>query len=345
MLNKRIVLKHDEYAFVEDQLDAVLEPCQVYVKINCCVLRVPNSLARQFVKKTPKSDAPFGREISGTVEAVGDRVTLCKPGDEVVGIIPLDSDFSGCGMYCVLTEYDVVLKPDIVTHLNAACAIGDALKAYTALFYQAKVVSGETIAIASAAKGLGILATQLAMECGLKVIVIGSTDEEIAFLHALDPPANQVVDLRNKKHGLVTTCLQETGGLGVDCFLDDGVDMRHGKDIADDTSEKLSKYEVISSLGVGGRWITTANDLQLDPADSMLLSMKCSSVHFLFEDSWTLSRGAQGKYLHILNDVMHKLSAQVLRPTVHHTVVFNDCLDILGNLDEQSTIGRILVKM
>ena len=30
----------------------------------------------------------------------------------------------------------------------------------------------------------------------------------------------KVVDLRNKRRNLVSVCLEETGGLGVDCFLD-----------------------------------------------------------------------------------------------------------------------------
>ena len=33
---------------------------------------------------------------------------------------------------------------------------------------------------------------------------------------------DQVIDLRNKRKGIVSVCLEETGGLGVDCFLDDG---------------------------------------------------------------------------------------------------------------------------
>lgn len=45
----------------------------------------------------------------------------------------------------------LVLKPDKVSHVDAACGIGDAVKAYTGLFYQAKVSSGETIVIADAA--------------------------------------------------------------------------------------------------------------------------------------------------------------------------------------------------
>ena len=43
-----------------------------------------------------------------------------------------------------------VRKPENVSHVDAACAIGDSIKAYTALFYQAKIQSGETILIMDA---------------------------------------------------------------------------------------------------------------------------------------------------------------------------------------------------
>jgi len=354
-MNKYIVVGDDEeadtneYMYKEEPFDPLttsLQPLQVCVKIVCCTVPATTNttlLATHFNKN--KCNRPLGREISGTVESVGERVTMCTPGEHVAGILPLDSTWSGCGMYCVLAEYDLVPKPDGVTHLNAACAIGDALRAYTALFYQAKVVSGETIVIASAACGTGVLTCQLARDCGLKVIVIGATDEEIAYLHSVDPPPNQVVDIRNKKHDLVSICLKETSGLGVDCFLDNGVSTHSvTKDFMDETLSKPSKYDIISCLGVGGRWVTMSHDLQLDPQDSKLLSLKSASLHFLFEDSWTLSRSAQGKFLHVLSDIMDKLSREVLQPTINHTLDLNECVEVLNNMDEVPQIGRILVK-
>ena len=46
---------------------------------------------------------PVGREICGTVRDIGSEVTLCQPGDEVVAIVPLDSDSSGCATLCSLS--------------------------------------------------------------------------------------------------------------------------------------------------------------------------------------------------------------------------------------------------
>ena len=43
-----------------------------------------------------------------------------------------------------------VAKPEVVSHVDAACGVGNSVKAYTALFYQAKIQSGETILILDA---------------------------------------------------------------------------------------------------------------------------------------------------------------------------------------------------
>ena len=43
-----------------------------------------------------------------------------------------------------------VKKSDKVSHVDAASGIGDSLKAYSALFYQAKIASGENVLITDA---------------------------------------------------------------------------------------------------------------------------------------------------------------------------------------------------
>ena len=48
-------------------------------------------------------------------------------------------------------------KPEKVDHIDAAGCIGDVVKAYTALHYQARVCSGETVLILNGASVITIL--------------------------------------------------------------------------------------------------------------------------------------------------------------------------------------------
>eukprot|EP00111_Clytia_hemisphaerica_P003242 TCONS_00009249-protein len=355
-LNRKLLLNYTEEKkknyTVEDEIfdESELGADEVLVKINSCSL--PDS-QHPLLKKIQSLDnaLPIGQDISGSIIAVGKDVQTFEIEDQVTGVIPANSGECGCANYCRISHYDIVKKAENVSHVDACSGIGDSVKAYTALFYQAKIQSGETLLILDACTGYGTIANQLAQYWGAKVIVVGSTDEEIAFLQNLEPPASQVVDLRNKRRSLASICLEETGGLGVDCILDNKVEL-YSEEYLDtlQTSKKSkkilpTKFEVISSLAVGGRWVTQQHNLQLDPPDSELLMLKCASLHFLFEQSWSLSRSAHGRYLHILNDIMKKMSKGVLRPTVHHTVLFDDCLSCLQNDDnEENTIGKIVVK-
>jgi hypothetical protein len=136
----------------------------------------------------------------------------------------------------------------------------------------------------------------------------------------------------SKVKSLTETCLTETGGLGLDCVIDQGVEMlssgeRYSEIILSSLGHSsngtltkrrpITKHDIISSLGVGGRWITSTAQLQLDPPDSEFLFMKGATVSFLFEQIWMLSAAQQGKYLHIIQDIMDKLQKEELRYTQH----------------------------
>lgn len=45
----------------------------------------------------------------------------------------------------------------------------------------------------------------------------------MSFLHV----AANVIDLRKTKKSLVDICMDETGGLGVDCVIDNGGERKH----------------------------------------------------------------------------------------------------------------------
>ena len=60
-----------------------------------------------FVVISLKTRLPVGCEVSGIIQSCGTEVTTLRPGDTVVGIIPMDYGQSGCSEYVVLNEYDV----------------------------------------------------------------------------------------------------------------------------------------------------------------------------------------------------------------------------------------------
>ena len=80
------------------------------IQVKACGLTRPAYNA--FREVSPSSDnmktrLPVGCEVSGIIQSCGTEVTTLRPGDTVVGIIPMDYGQSGCSEYVVLNEYDV----------------------------------------------------------------------------------------------------------------------------------------------------------------------------------------------------------------------------------------------
>ena len=62
-----------------------------------------------------------------------------------------------------------VKKPRMLNFEDAAAGIGDCVRAYTALHYQAQVCAGDTVLVLDGASSFGSVAVQLARQWGAKV--------------------------------------------------------------------------------------------------------------------------------------------------------------------------------
>lgn len=346
----------------------------VLIKVKACALsKTDDKVLQHLYKEQSRRKYPVCHEIAGIVVEVGDWVTSINYGDEVVGLIPLDYGQSGCAEYVCLNEYDVTRKPENVSFVDAAGCIGDAVRAYTGLHYLGRMTSGDTVLVMDGASSFGAIAIQLAHHWGAKVMTtVGSADETL-YLEGLQGQVARVIDLcktdnatlavdlhsytsnnnhNNNDYGkvaLLPACMQETGGLGVDLILDNGVTQFADTSyhiLSGDSYPYLvpSKHDIVSCLAVGGRWITSKNDLQLDPPHSRMMFMKCASLGFLFEHAWTLSSTQQGRYLHILMDIMEKVSSGVIRPNIHHTISLDAVPDALPTLSGER-VGKVVIKM
>ncbi|XP_070344907.1 quinone oxidoreductase-like protein 1 isoform X5 [Equus asinus] len=293
-----------------------------YVKLQvkaCALSQINTKLLAEM--KMEKDFFPVGREVAGIVLDVGSKVSFFQPDDEVVGILPLDSEDPGLCEVVRVHEHYLVHKPEKVTWPEAAGTIRDGVRAYTALHYLSHLSPGKSVLIMDGASALGTIAIQLAHHRGARVISTACSLEDKQYLERLRPSLARVIDLSNGKAHVAESCLEETGGLGVDIVLDAGVRL-YSKD--DEPAVKLQplphKHDIITLLGVGGHWVTTEENLQLDPPDSHCLFLKGATVAFLNDEVWNLSNVQQGKYLCILKDVMEKLSAGVFRPQLDEPI-------------------------
>jgi NADPH:quinone reductase-like Zn-dependent oxidoreductase len=116
-------------------------------------------------------DTSMGVDFSGTVEAVGSKVTRFKPGDEVFG-----------GRGGAFAEYVTVrenralaLKPENITFEQAASVPIAAITALQALRDKGKIEPGQKVLINGASGGVGTFAVQIAKSFGAEVTGVCST--------------------------------------------------------------------------------------------------------------------------------------------------------------------------
>ena len=119
--------------------------------------------------RRPRNPVP-GRDVAGTVVAVGSAVTRFAIGDEVFGIAP--GSFSE---YAVAPERKLARKPASLTFEQAAVVPISALTALQGLCDVGRVEAGQKVLITGASGGVGTYAVQLAKAFGAEVTAVSST--------------------------------------------------------------------------------------------------------------------------------------------------------------------------
>ncbi|XP_070696725.1 quinone oxidoreductase-like protein 1 isoform X2 [Pempheris klunzingeri] len=307
-----------KFVIQETSLPEVLGSYQVRVQVKACGLSpLDLKLLRDIGIQTDL--IPVGREVAGDVLQVGDKVSFFQPEDEVVGVLPLDSPCSGLCDVIDIDEHLLVQKPEKLSSVCIAGALRDGLCAYTALHTYARMAAGHSLLVLDGASSFGLMCIQLACYHGVKVLTTSHSPQEHTLLEQLRPSVAKVIPVYNGSADLLQVVMEETGGLGVDIVIDSGVRLQEEEE-SEETKLLPHKHDIISVLGVGGHWVTSHKDLQLDPPDCRLLYLKSASVTFLNPEVWTASSAQQGRFLHILKDMMEKMSAGVLRPQPEEAV-------------------------
>ncbi|CAG00360.1 unnamed protein product, partial [Tetraodon nigroviridis] len=299
-----------KFVIQETSVPEVLDSHQVRIQVKACGLS-PLDFELLSDVGIQRDLIPVGREVAGVILQVGDKVSFFQPDDEVVGILPLDFPFSGLCDVIDIDEQYLVQKPEKLSWVCVAGALRDGVR----------MAAGNTILVfdgASVCKTAISLLHLLALSVsswlvthGAKVLTTSLSAQNHTFLEQLRPSV-ELFQFDSGSSDLLSVVLEETGGLGVDVIVDSGVRLQEEE--SEETKLLPHKHDVISVLGVGGHWVTSHKDLQLDPPDSRLLFLRSASVSFLNHEVWTASAAQQGRYLHILKDIMEKMSAGVLRP-------------------------------
>lgn len=307
--------------------------------------------------QTDEVKLPLGNCITGKIVALGANVETVQVDDAVACLLAptqlLSSSvpcFGGVSRFCLLSEFEVVPLPPQCEASAVVSLLPSLLKAFTALHYQAHICAGETVLVTNAASTFGRVAVELASLWGARVLATCDSYDARRCLETMEQAAPCIVDVTNARVGaegayVLKRVLDETSGMGVDCVIDDGVEMndRHlqrerGRESRD--THLLPKRDVISCLGAGARWVTQQANLQLDPPDSEVLFLKGASVAFLFEQQWSLSQAQMGRYRHMMQEALRLIETGQIKASIAKKVDWESVIRVAN--EEPQLIGMTI---
>lgn len=191
-------------------------PDEILVRVGHTAINRADTLQRMGAYPDPqrRTQEILGLEYAGTVEQVGERVTLWEPGDRVMGI-----ESGACYAELLVThERQAILIPDEVALSDAAAIPEVFLTAWDALVVQGGLTTGRWALVHAGASGVGTAAIQIAKAIGARIAVTCSAGkmEACSDLGAdmiiERSPADWAASLKANLPGGVDVILDVVGG-------------------------------------------------------------------------------------------------------------------------------------
>nr|WP_239520693.1 NADPH:quinone oxidoreductase family protein [Blastococcus saxobsidens] len=158
--------------------DPVAGPGEVLVGVAAAGVNFPDILvvAGQYQILPERPFSP-GKEIAGTVRAVGPGVDGFAVGDRVLAQI----EHGGYAELVAVPAPQVVALPDEVPFVDAAAFGLGAITAHFALVRRAGLRPGETVLVTGAGGGVGSAGVQIAKALGASVVAVAQDEERAAL--------------------------------------------------------------------------------------------------------------------------------------------------------------------
>ena len=190
-------------------------PDDVLVEVHHAALNWADTQQRRGVYPS-MPEAPFipGLDCAGAVVDFGENVSDLNKGDLVAAISPTDTG-AFAEFVCFPRNFIMPLAPGMTT-AQGASLLTPGLTAYHLLFTVHRLEPDEFVLIHAISGGVGLFATQLAVDWGAQVI--GTTYSPGKIAVAREYGAHYVIDRNRQEFG--EAVMEITGGKGVDVVID-----------------------------------------------------------------------------------------------------------------------------
>lgn len=312
-----------EVLTVVDTPDPVPGPDEVLVEVAATALNRADVLQRMGLYPDPRGRTPEipGLEYAGTVAAVGERVTMWRPGDRVMGI-----EAGGCyAERLAVHERQVLRVPERLDLVDAAAVPEVFLTAWDALVVQGGLTSGRWALVHAGASGVGTAAIQIAAAIGARIAVTCSAGKA-ATCRALGAD----VVLERSPHDWLADALAAVPD-GFDVVLDviGGVEV-------DRNLTAVAQRGAVVQVGLMGGGRTEVNV-------GLLLARRCRWIGTTLrtrplEEKASLTRRFAAEVLPLFDDGR-------LRPVVDSVYDLDDIAEAHRRMEANANAGKIVVRI
>jgi putative PIG3 family NAD(P)H quinone oxidoreductase len=193
--------------------DPVFGPDEVVIEVKAtAVNRADTSQRKGFYDPPPGASPYLGLECSGTIAAVGDKVSGWSVGDRVCALL-------GGGGYAekvAVPAGQLLTVPENVDLVEAAALPEVACTVWSNLFGPCGLRPGESVLIHGGGSGIGTMAIQIARARGARVACTASTADKLERCRELGAE----ILVNHREEDFVAAVREATGGRGVDVVLD-----------------------------------------------------------------------------------------------------------------------------
>jgi NADPH2:quinone reductase len=191
---------------------APLLPQQILIEVAYAGLNRPDIIQRQgFYPPPPGATDIPGLEASGTIVAVGDKVTTFQPGQKVCALL----NGGGYSRYAVADESLCLPIPDSCSLQQAAALPETFFTVWFNLVESGELSTGDIVLIHGGSSGIGTTAIQVANRLGARVFTTAGNDQKCRLCESLG--AEKAFNYREEDFGDLKSL---TDNHGADIILD-----------------------------------------------------------------------------------------------------------------------------
>jgi len=311
-----------ECLVIEDVADPQPGPDEVLVDIRATALNRADLLQAMGLYPNPRpADLEIpGLEFSGVVAEVGPRVTMWKPGDEVMAI---DAG-GGHAERIAVHERQLMAVPKAVGVADAAAIPEVFLTAWDALVVQGGLTSGRWALVHAGASGVGTASIQIAKAISARIVVTCSAGK-VDACRALG--ADVVVDYGSDD--FVIAVREATGGRGADVVLD-----VIGGEYVDRNLQAIASQGRIIQVGLMGGGSTSVNL-------GVLMSKRATITGTMMRPRPIDQKVAITQQF--IREMLPLFDTGALRPIIDSRYDFDDIADAHRYMASNANTGKIVI--